>query len=108
MPPDHTTHLITAARQRHELTRAKAIRAIRQLARTGTPITFGSVARTATVSRSCPPDTLRVRVTDTVHDANPQVTSLRAGRTQDNHRVGQRPTSTRSEPAGTSRPSRPR
>jgi hypothetical protein len=50
MPPDHTTHLITAARQRHELTRAKAIRAIRQLARTGTPITFGSVARTATVS----------------------------------------------------------
>jgi septal ring factor EnvC (AmiA/AmiB activator) len=52
MPPDRATHLITAARQRHELTRAKAIRAIRQLARTDAPITFGSVARAATVSRS--------------------------------------------------------
>jgi hypothetical protein len=52
MPSDRATHLITAARQRHELTRAKAIRAIRQLARTGASITFGSVARAAMVSRS--------------------------------------------------------
>lgn len=52
MPADRATHLITAAKQRHELTRAKAIRAIRELDRTGTAITFGTVARTAQVSRS--------------------------------------------------------
>lgn len=52
MHPDRATHLITAARQRHELTRAKAIRAIRELDRTGATITFGTVARTAQVSRS--------------------------------------------------------
>jgi hypothetical protein len=45
-------HLITAAKQRHELTRAKAIRAIRELDRTGAVVTFGTVARTAQVSRS--------------------------------------------------------
>jgi hypothetical protein len=52
MPPDRAAHLITASKQRHELTRAKAIRAIRELDRTGAVITFGTVARTAQVSRS--------------------------------------------------------
>lgn len=52
MPPDRATHLITAAKQRHELTRAKTIRAIRELDRTGAAITFGVVARAAQVSRS--------------------------------------------------------
>jgi hypothetical protein len=52
MPPDRTTHLINAAKQRHELTRAKAIRAIRELARADASITFGAVARAAHVSRS--------------------------------------------------------
>jgi len=52
MPPDRAAHLISAAKQRHELTRAKAIRAIRELDRSGAAITFGSVARTAQVSRS--------------------------------------------------------
>ena len=52
MPPDRATHLITAARQRHELTRAKAIRAIRELDRTGGAVTFATVARAAQVSRS--------------------------------------------------------
>jgi hypothetical protein len=52
MPPDRVRHLISAAKQRHELTRAKAIRAIRQLDRDGATITFGAVARTAQVSRS--------------------------------------------------------
>lgn len=52
MPPDRTTHLITAAKQRHELTRAKAIRAIRELDHTGVAITFGTVAQAAQVSRS--------------------------------------------------------
>lgn len=52
MPPDRATHLISAAKQRHELTRAKAIRAIRELDRTGAAVTFGTVARAAQVSRS--------------------------------------------------------
>jgi hypothetical protein len=52
MPPDRATHLVVAAKQRHELTRAKAIRALRELDRSGTAITFGSVARTAQVSHS--------------------------------------------------------
>jgi hypothetical protein len=52
MSPDRATHLVVAAKQRHEFTRAKAIRALRELDRSGTAITFGSVARTAQVSRS--------------------------------------------------------
>jgi hypothetical protein len=52
MRPDNTQHLITAAKRRHELTRAKAIRALRELDRAGTPVTFETLARTAQVSRS--------------------------------------------------------
>jgi hypothetical protein len=51
MRPD-TTAIVTAARRRRELTRAKAIRALHELDRAGTPITFEVVARTAGVSRS--------------------------------------------------------
>ena len=50
--PSDATLIITAARQRHELTRAKAVKALRELDRTGTPITFELVARVAGVSRS--------------------------------------------------------
>lgn len=52
MPPDTDTPLAVAARQRHELTRSKAIQALRELDRAGTPVTFESVARHAGVSRS--------------------------------------------------------
>jgi Family of unknown function (DUF6262) len=52
MPADNTAQLIDSARRRHELTRAKAIRALRELARAATPVTFELVARTAEVSRS--------------------------------------------------------
>jgi hypothetical protein len=52
MRPDNTQHLVTAAKRRHELTRAKAIRALRELDRAGTPVTFETLARTADVSRS--------------------------------------------------------
>ena len=52
MPADNTAQLIDSARRRHELTRAKAIRALRELSRAPTPVTFGIVARTAEVSRS--------------------------------------------------------
>ena len=52
MHPDNTAPIIAAARQRHELTRAKAIQALRELVRTGVPVTFQTVAATALVSRS--------------------------------------------------------
>src|SRR5258708_24774933 len=52
MPPDNTAQLIDSARRRHELTRAKAIRTLRELDRAGIPVTFELVARTAEVSRS--------------------------------------------------------
>lgn len=51
MPAD-PTGIVTAARQRRELTRAKAIQALRELDRAGTPITFQVVAHAAGVSRS--------------------------------------------------------
>ncbi|HUK73352.1 MAG TPA: DUF6262 family protein [Streptosporangiaceae bacterium] len=52
MRADNTRHIIAAARQRHELTRAKAIQALRTLDAAGTPVTFETVARAAAVSRS--------------------------------------------------------
>ena len=52
MRADNTRHIIDAARQRRELTRAKAIQALRTLAADGTPVTFETVARAAAVSRS--------------------------------------------------------
>jgi Family of unknown function (DUF6262) len=52
MPADNTAHLVTSARRRHELTRAKAIQALRELDQAGTPLTFELVAKTAKVSRS--------------------------------------------------------
>jgi hypothetical protein len=52
MRSDNSIHLATAARQRHELTRAKAIAALHELDRTGARITFESVADAASVSRS--------------------------------------------------------
>ena len=44
--------LATAAARRHELTRAKAIQALRELDRSGQPVTFASVAAAAGISRS--------------------------------------------------------
>jgi hypothetical protein len=52
MRPDASTPLATAARQRHELTRSKAIQALRELDRAGAAVPFESVARHADVSRS--------------------------------------------------------
>ncbi|MGH3504098.1 MAG: DUF6262 family protein [Nocardioidaceae bacterium] len=52
MRPDNTGPLIAAARTRRELTRAKAVRALRELEHAGTSVTFESIARTAGVSRS--------------------------------------------------------
>ena len=44
MPPEA---LAAATARRHELTRAKAIQALRELDRAGAPVTFASVAATA-------------------------------------------------------------
>ncbi len=44
--------LSEAAARRHELTRAKAIQAMRELDRAGAPVTFAGVAQAAGVSRS--------------------------------------------------------
>ena len=44
MRSDNSLHLSTAAKQRHELTRAKAIAALHELDRAGAKITFESVA----------------------------------------------------------------
>ncbi len=47
MRADNTAPIIAAARHRHELTRAKAIRALRELSSAVTPVTFDTVARVA-------------------------------------------------------------
>src|ERR1700687_5609822 len=44
--------LSEAAARRHELTRAKAIQALRELDRAGTPVTFSAVASAARIYRS--------------------------------------------------------
>ena len=49
MRPDPLTE---AAARRHELTRSKAVQALRELNRVGTHVTFAGVAQAAGVSRS--------------------------------------------------------
>lgn len=44
--------LAAAAARRHELTRSRAIQALRELDRAGTPVTFTAIATTAGISRS--------------------------------------------------------
>lgn len=52
MHPDNAAPIIAAARHRHELTRARAVQALRELDRAGEPATFTSVAAAAGISRS--------------------------------------------------------
>src|SRR5712692_8597016 len=52
MRPDNAAPIIAAARHRHELTRARAVQALRELDHTGAPVTFAAVAAFAGVSRS--------------------------------------------------------
>ena len=52
MRPDNAAPIVAAARHRHELTRARAVQALRELDRTGAPVTFAAVAAVAGVSRS--------------------------------------------------------
>jgi hypothetical protein len=50
--PDPAAPLAAAAARRHELTRSTAIQALRELDRSGTPVTFAAVAAGAGISRS--------------------------------------------------------
>ncbi len=52
MRADGTPRLAAAAQRRHELTRAKAIKALRELDASGAPVTFQAVPEAAGVSRS--------------------------------------------------------
>jgi Family of unknown function (DUF6262) len=52
MRADNSRYVVQAARRRSQATRDRAIRALRRLAASGDPITFDSIARTASVSRS--------------------------------------------------------
>jgi uncharacterized protein DUF6262 len=52
VPPEPPAPLAAAAARRHQLTRARAIQALRELDRAGSPVTFTSVASAAGISRS--------------------------------------------------------
>jgi uncharacterized protein DUF6262 len=50
--PVRADPLSEAAARRHELTRSRTVQALRELDRSGTPVTFAGVAKAAGVSRS--------------------------------------------------------
>lgn len=52
MRADNSHHIRQAAERRHELTRSKAVAALRELQNQGRAVTFEAVATTAGVSRS--------------------------------------------------------
>lgn len=52
MRADNTHHVVDSARRRAELTRERAVAALRRLDATGQPVGFDAVAREAGVSRS--------------------------------------------------------
>jgi hypothetical protein len=52
MRADNSHHLVAAARNRHEYTRAKAVQALREIETKGGAVTFDAIARAAGVSRS--------------------------------------------------------
>src|SRR6266699_6066262 len=52
MRADNTRHILTAARQRAEQTRERAVRTLQQMNAAGQPVNLGSLARQARVSRS--------------------------------------------------------
>src|SRR6516164_2124023 len=88
MRPDPATPLALAAARRHELTRARAIQALRELDRAGTPVTFAAVASAAGISRSW---------LYTQPDIRTQILRLRSSR--DNSRADAIPASQRATPA---------
>ena len=86
MRPDTAAPLAEAAARRHELTRAKAIQALRELDRAGTPVTFAAVASATGISRSwlyTQPD---------IHDQIQRLRGTRIGKPADAIPEGQRAT----------------
>jgi len=51
-PPVRPDPLAEAAARRHELTRSRAVQALRELDRAGAPVTFAGVAQAAGISRT--------------------------------------------------------
>ncbi|MGT2464233.1 DUF6262 family protein [Sinomonas atrocyanea] len=86
MRADNSRHILQAARQRHELTRSKAVAALRSLENRGASVTFESVAAAAAVSRSW---------LYTQSDLREDIIRLREGRRPD------RPQSSRRDSAST-------
>jgi hypothetical protein len=86
MRADNSRHIRQAARQRHELTRSKAVAALRGLENQGAAVTFESVAAAAGVSRSW---------LYTQSDLRADIIRLREGRRPD------RPQSSRRDSAST-------
>jgi hypothetical protein len=81
MRPDPAAPLAQAAARRHELTRSKAIQALRELDRSGHPVTFASVAAAAGISRSwlyTQPD-ISGQVRKLRNDARDPATAIPAG-----------------------------
>jgi Family of unknown function (DUF6262) len=54
MRADNSRHVVEAARRRGQLTRSKAVQALRAMDAAGEPITFETVAQRAQVSKSWP------------------------------------------------------
>ncbi len=52
-PPVRPDPLSEAAARRHELTRSRAVQALRELDRAGTPVTFAGVAHAALLTELC-------------------------------------------------------
>ena len=52
MRADNSRHVVEAARRRGQLTRSKAVQALRAMDAAGEPVTFATVARRAQVSKS--------------------------------------------------------
>ena len=53
MRPDPAAPLARATARRHELTRSRAVQALRELDRAGVPVTFAGVAQAALLTELC-------------------------------------------------------
>lgn len=72
MRADNTRHILAAARQRTEKTRERATSTLRRMDAAGQPVTLGSLARQARVSRSWlyRQDDIRAQI-ERLHDRRP-------------------------------------
>ena len=77
MRADNTRHIVAAAQHRHQYTRAKAVQALREAEKSGTPVTFDAVATAEchapgfTPSRTCEPRSSDSEQPPSGHRADP-------------------------------------